>query len=110
MKTSTPSIGDLVRCHLFSSTAGRIAILAALLQIPMVAYLGGRAYGAFPDSSSETLGGLALMHLGAIAALFGCWLYYGMFLGFKSNMLQNTLLILVALAPFFPTYAALSTT
>ena len=74
----------------------------------MVAFLGAKAYAAFPDSASESLGGLALMHLGTIAALFGCWLYYGMFLGFKSNMLQNLLLILVALAPFFPTYAALS--
>lgn len=109
MKPSTPSVGHLVRRHLFSSTAGKIAVVAALLQVPAVAFLGAKAYAAFPDSASETLGGLALMHLGAIAALFGCWLYYGMFLGFKSNMLQNMLLVLVALAPFFPTYAALST-
>mgnify|MGYP003584374842 CR=1 FL=1 len=109
MNSSAPSVGDLVRRHLFSSTAGKIAVVGALLQVPMVAFLGIKAYAAFPDSASDTLGGLALMHLGAIAAMFGCWLYYGMFLGFKGNLLQNMLLILVALAPFFPTYAALST-
>ncbi len=70
--------------------------------------MGVKAYAAFPENSSETLGGLAFMHIGTIAALFCCWIYYGRFLGFKSNLLQNLLLILVAVAPFFPTYATLS--
>lgn len=109
MNSPTPSIGQLVRRHLLSSTAGKIAVMAALFHVPMVAFLGAKAYAEFPGGASETMAWLALMHLGAIAALFSCWLYYGMLLRFKNNMLQNLLLILLTLAPFFPTYAVLST-
>ena len=92
-ESPTPSVGRLVRRHLLGSTAGKFVVVAALLHIFMVAFLGTKAYAAFPDSASETLAGLALMHLGTITALFGCWLYYGVFLGFRSNMLQNLLLV-----------------
>jgi len=110
VSSPAPSIGHLVRQQLFSSATGKLVVVAALLHVTVVAYLGVKAYVAFPDSASETLLGLALLHLGTIAALFGCWFYYGVFLRFKSNSLQSLLLILIALAPFFPTYAALSTT
>ena len=48
------------------------------------------------------------MHLCVVAALFGSWFYYGVRLKFQRSTLLNVLLVFMAAAPFFPTYAQLA--
>ena len=96
-------------CQLLLSTAaGRLCVLGAALQVPMVLFLAYAVYRTFPYSPSEELAGLAFMHMCVIAALFASWFYYGLRLGFRKTTLLNVLLVLIAVAPFFPSYAQLA--
>lgn len=99
----------MLRHYLPGTASGRICLIGSLLQVVAVGFLGLKAYWAFPHAPAEELIGLAFMHICVVGALFGCWLFYGVHLKFKNNKLQNLLLLLITCAPFFPSYATLST-
>ena len=91
---------------LVETTSGRICLAGSALQIPFALFLLVKAYRMFPNDPAETFVGLGLMHIAVVAALFCSWLFYGLLM--KKNWLQNSLLILIAVAPMAPTYATLA--
>jgi hypothetical protein len=104
---SAAGVGVLIRRHLFSSLSGKLALAGAAIQVPMVVLLAAKAYAEFPDAISETFAGHAFLHLGVSAGVFCCWLYYGVYLKFANNTLQNMLIVLLASMPFFATFSIL---
>ena len=107
MQSSSSPAHVLDRPTLLGTTAGKLASLGALAQVPAIIYLAFRAFTTFPHDPSEELAGLAFLHAVVIASLFACWFYYGLRLGFKNNKLQNLLLVLMTAMPFFPTFSLL---
>ena len=97
-----------IPAFLVSTTSGLICIAGSALQLPFVIYLFYKAYHLFPNDPAETFVGLGLMHLAAVGVLFCSWYYYGLLM--KKDWLKNLLLVLIAVAPIAPTYAALAAT
>jgi hypothetical protein len=103
MNPNQLSIGEMLRTRL-RTLDGLIVLIGSIVQIPPAAFILWKAWATFPNESTEQMMLAALLHLSVPIGLIGTWVRYGGRLNFQPSKPLTTLLLLIAIAPFFVDY------